>query len=148
MPVLSRLISVILRIGELAFAAVVAGLIGNYLDNSPSTHPTRVYARFIYTIIVAGVSMLVRSSFPSPLLPSGPPFPFAPPTNTLNHQLALLWLIPFSSGFFSWPIDFLLSLAWFAAFALLVNYNKANKCGGRTFNWNGLTGGGPCNRYA
>ena len=96
MPVFSRLLSIILRIGEVGCGAVcnsqrlsthiykpltplvskvVAGIIGNYLheyDNSSIGWPQ---ARWIYTVVIAGLSIL----------------------------LGLIWLIPFSSGFFSWP---------------------------------------------
>ncbi|RMZ89568.1 hypothetical protein DV736_g3186, partial [Chaetothyriales sp. CBS 134916] len=123
MSFLSCILSPFLRVGQLAFAAVVAGIIGDYLDSSPPTHPTRVFARWIYTIIVAGISML----------------------------LALLWLVPFSSSFHSYPIDLLLSLAWFTAFGLFITYNRSTSAcaagaDARAFNWGGLTGGGVCNR--
>ena len=74
MPVISRLVSIVLRVAEIAFAAVVAGIIGHYLaelDNIDAWPQ----ARWIYTEVIAGLSIL----------------------------LGLIWLIPFSSGFFSWP---------------------------------------------
>ncbi|RMZ84687.1 hypothetical protein DV737_g947, partial [Chaetothyriales sp. CBS 132003] len=115
MPLLSRTQSPFLRVGQLAFAAVVAGIIGDYLNSSPPTHPTRVFARWIYTII-----------------------------------LALFWLVPLSSSFHSYPIDLLLSLAWFTAFGLFITYNRSTSsctADSRAFNWGGMTGGGVCNRF-
>lgn len=110
MYVLDDIISFLLRLGEvsrrqltnllpkvlttlkLAFAAVVAGLTGYYL-NSVSDLSDWSQARFIYTEVVAALSIL----------------------------LALVWLFPFSGTFFFWPIDFLISIAWFVAFGLLVD---------------------------
>ncbi|CAL5872069.1 uncharacterized protein PFLUO_LOCUS6326 [Penicillium psychrofluorescens] len=100
MPVVSRLVSMILRVGEIAFAAVVAGIIGHYLASFSNIHPWP-QARWIYTEVIAGLSIL----------------------------LGLLWLIPFSSGFFSWPLDILISFAWFAAFGVLVNAIHQLPCG-------------------
>jgi len=108
-----------LRVGELAFAATVVGLVGSYLHayKSGSGWPL---ARFIYIEIIAGLSIL----------------------------FALLWLLPFAGGFFHWPVDLLLAFAWFAAFALLVNYvDNRTGCSGSTFHWGGITHGGFCGRW-
>lgn len=77
---------------QLAFAAVVAGLTGDYLNNNPSNSDW-VNARFIYTEVLAALSIL----------------------------LAIIWLFPFGGTFINWPIDLLISIAWFVAFGLLVN---------------------------
>ncbi|KAF7167212.1 hypothetical protein CNMCM5623_000607 [Aspergillus felis] len=122
MPVVSRLISIVLRVAEIAFAAVVAGIIGYYLHQF-SHIDAWPQARWIYTEVVAGLSIL----------------------------LGLIWLIPFSSGFFSWPcmsapcpvayddtlsltgkksaVDVIISLAWFAAFGILVDAIHKLNCG-------------------
>ncbi|EXJ92310.1 hypothetical protein A1O3_00860 [Capronia epimyces CBS 606.96] len=118
MPVISRLLSIALRVGEIAFAAVVAGIVGSYLHDYRSGSGLPL-ARFIYIEVVAGLSIL----------------------------LALLWLLPFASGFFHWPIDLILSFAWFAGFGLLVNYVNKTTCGGHTFDWAGITHGGFCGRW-
>jgi len=118
MPVISRLVSICLRTGELAFAAVVAGIIGSYLHSHDASH-SWPGARFIYTEVVAGVSIL----------------------------LALLWLLPFAGGFIHWPADVFLSLAWFAVFGLLVDYIHGTNCRGSVFDWAGITQGGVCNRW-
>ena len=60
--------------------------------------------------------------------------------------VSLLWLLPFAAGFYSWPLDLVLSAAWFAAFGLLVDQLSGQNCG-RTFNWSGITRGGFCNRW-
>ncbi|KAF7136748.1 hypothetical protein CNMCM5793_006217 [Aspergillus hiratsukae] len=102
MPVISRLVSIILRVAEIAFAAVVAGIIGYYLHKfSDADVDAWPQARWIYTEVVAGLSIL----------------------------LGLIWLIPFSSGFFSWPFDVIISFAWFAAFGILVDAIHNMNCG-------------------
>jgi hypothetical protein len=92
MPVISRLLSIALRIGEVAFAAVVAGIIGQYLHSFDKAHAWP-HGRFIYTEVIAGLSIL----------------------------LALFWLVPFTGSVINWPGDSILFLLWIVAFALLVN---------------------------
>jgi hypothetical protein len=118
MPVVSRLVSMVLRFAELVCACVVAGIIGSYLDHygDANAWPER---RFIYTETIAGLSIL----------------------------LSLVWLLPFAGGFLHWPMDIVISAAWFAAFGLLVNALGRNGCGGGAFSWGGITQGGVCNRW-
>ncbi|KAK2808423.1 hypothetical protein FQN49_008718, partial [Arthroderma sp. PD_2] len=119
MPVFSRLISPIFRVGEIGFAAVVAGIIGSYLRSfSRSNGGDFPQSRWIYTEVIAGLSML----------------------------LGLLWLFPFSWSFRTWPLDFILSLAWFASFGLQVNSLGSRNCGS-AFQWTGFTSGNPCGRW-
>ena len=89
---MSRLVSVLLRTGELAFAAVVAGIVGEYLHAYDKQH-LWPQGRFIYTEVIAGISML----------------------------LALFWLFPFTASVINWPGDLILFLLWIVAFGLLVN---------------------------
>lgn len=88
---IERLVSIVLRAGELAFAAIVAGVTGQYLHQSSAS--AWELARFIYTVVVAGIAIL----------------------------LALLWLLPFSSTFTHWPVDVFISILWWVVFGLLVN---------------------------
>lgn len=88
---LDRILSFVLRAAELVFAAIVAGIVGHYLDNSVASADQD--ARQIYTIVVAALAML----------------------------LSLLWLLPFSSAFVHWPVDILISILWFVSFGLLVD---------------------------
>lgn len=90
--ILARLVSIILRIAELAFAAIVAGINGDYLHQVRHTSSWS-QGRFIYTEVVAGIAIF----------------------------FSLIWLIPFSGTFAHWPVDFLISIIWFAAFGLLVD---------------------------
>ncbi|KAJ5197111.1 hypothetical protein N7449_007590 [Penicillium cf. viridicatum] len=120
MPVISRLASIILRVAEIAFAAVVAGVIGHYLaevNHSGADVDWWPQSRWIYTEVIAGLSIL----------------------------LGLIWLIPFSSGFFSWPMDILISFAWFAAFGVLVDTIRRLPCGS-IWSWH-FRGDQTCGRW-
>lgn len=88
---LDRLVSLILRSAELVFAAIVAGVTGDYLHKSHASAWDQ--GRFIYTVVVAGISIF----------------------------LALIWLFPFSSTFTHWPVDIFISILWWVAFGLLAN---------------------------
>ncbi|KAI5860107.1 membrane-associating domain-containing protein [Durotheca rogersii] len=97
----------ILRIAELAFAGIVAGINGDYL-RSVHNADSWYQGRFIYTEVVAGISLF----------------------------FALVWLFPFAA-FLHWPIDLLISICWFVAFGLLVNF-LGGSCG-YVFNWDNLS---------
>ena len=88
---LDRIFSIVLRLGELAFAAIVAGVTGHFLHESNASSWS--LGRLIYTEVVAALSLF----------------------------FALIWLIPFSATFVHWPIDLVLSLCWWAVFGLLVD---------------------------
>ncbi|OBT87467.1 hypothetical protein VE02_03580 [Pseudogymnoascus sp. 03VT05] len=114
---IDRIVGTLLRVGELAFAAVVAGLTGEYL------HETRGQSnwsrkRFIYTIVVASLSIF----------------------------LSLLWLLPFSGAFIHWPVDIIFFGLWIAAFGLLVNFIGPLNCGS-IFNWGDITQNGTCQKW-
>jgi len=99
--------SMILRLAELAFAAIVAGLTGAYLHAVEGTSAWSL-GRFIYTEIVAGLSIL----------------------------FAIVWLFPFSGSFIHWPADFVISVMWFVAFGLMVDWLDG-ACG-YVFDWRGV----------
>lgn len=96
---LVNLFSMILRLAELAFAAIVAGINGHYLHQVEGTS-TWDQARFIYTEVVAGISIIA----------------------------AIIWLFPFAGSFIHWPIDLLISVCWWVSFGLLVDYLNGS-CG-------------------
>ncbi|KAJ0415074.1 LCCL domain-containing protein [Aspergillus carlsbadensis] len=117
MPVVSRLVSIILRIAEVAFAAVVAGIFGWFLHEFDGVDAWP-RPRWIYTEVIAGLSIL----------------------------FGLIWLIPFSSGFFTWPLDLLISFAWFAAFGIQVHANNRLNCGS-IWAWGRITDDSYCGRW-
>lgn len=96
---LDRLVSMVLRGAELVFACIVAGVTGWYLHHYSSASSWDL-GRFIYTEVVAGLSIL----------------------------FSLLWLIPFSSTFIHWPADLIFSILWWAVFGLLVD-RVGHTCG-------------------
>jgi hypothetical protein len=89
---IERLLSFIFRGAELAFAAIVAGVNGEYLHVNRAASSWSL-GRFIYTETVAGVAIF----------------------------FSLIWLIPFTSTLLHWPLDLVISLCWWAAFGLLVD---------------------------
>jgi len=91
--ILTDLFSMILRLAELAFAAIVAGLTGNYL-HSLNGVSTWDQGRFIYTEVVAGLSIV----------------------------FSIIWLFPFSGSFIHWPADLFISVMWWVSFGLMVNW--------------------------
>ncbi|KKK18016.1 hypothetical protein ARAM_005633, partial [Aspergillus rambellii] len=117
MPVISRLLSIVFRVAEIAFAAVVAGIIGYFLHQYDKVDAWP-QARWIYTEVVAGVSIL----------------------------LGFIWLIPFASGFFSWPLDVIISFAWFASFGILVDAIHKLDCGSIWY-WGSITDNTYCGRW-
>ena len=88
---IDRLVSLILRGAELVFAAIVAGVNGQYLHHNKGTGGSQW--RFIYTEVIAALGIF----------------------------FALIWLIPFSGTFIHWPIDLVLSILFWIAFGVLVN---------------------------
>lgn len=106
--ILVDLFSMLLRLAELAFAAIVAGITGDYL-HSVNGSSSWDQGRFIYTEVVAGLSIL----------------------------LAIIWLFPFSGSFIHWPADLFISIAWFVVFGLLVTF--LNGTCGNVFDWNGIS---------
>lgn len=96
--VLLDIISMIFRLAELVFAAIVAGVNGKYLHDVRGTS-TWDQSRFIYTEVVAGLAIL----------------------------LSLLWLLPFASSFVHWGAEIIISICWFVAFGLIVNVSRLVK---------------------
>lgn len=64
----------------------------------------------------------------------------------ISLLLGLFWLIPFAHSFFVWPVDIVISLAWFAAFGILVNTLDDLPCGG-VWAWGNITDDTDCSRW-
>ena len=86
----------------------MAGITGAYL-HSVSNTSSWDQGRFIYTEVVAGLSIV----------------------------LSIIWLFPFSGSFIHYPADFFISVMWFVAFGLLVNWLNGG-CG-YVFDWSGAS---------
>lgn len=89
---IDRIVSLVLRAAELVFAAIVAGVNGQYLHKA-SGASSWALGRFIYAEVVAALGIL----------------------------FSLLLLIPFSSTFVHWPLDIFMSVNWWIVFGLLVD---------------------------
>jgi len=96
---MADIVSLALRVGELAFSATVAGLTGEWLHHSKGTSAWNK-KRFIYAEVIAAIGIL----------------------------FALIFLFPFAGSFIHWPMDFLLFVGFIVAFSLLANYIGPN-CG-------------------
>ncbi|KAF4125775.1 Membrane-associating domain [Geosmithia morbida] len=117
---MERIASIILRIAEIGFGAVVAGVNGDIIDAwTDAGADSWSMGRFIYTEVVAGLSIL----------------------------LSILRLIPLSWTFTHWHADLIISLCWWAAFGLLVDQLDQGACGG-AFDWDNISlRGDPCGKF-
>jgi Membrane-associating domain len=88
----SKAVSVFFRIAELGSAVIVAGLVGRYLSYVHDAN-TSAGSRVIYTIVVAGISIIA----------------------------SLILIIPGRFSFFMFPLDAILFILWIVSFGLLVN---------------------------
>ncbi|KAF2104781.1 hypothetical protein NA57DRAFT_70987 [Rhizodiscina lignyota] len=114
---LARVGSLILRFGEFVCAAVVLGIMAYFLSQYHHTH-SGPHGREIYTLVVAVLALI----------------------------LSLIWMIPTLTHMLHYPMDFIISAAWFAAFGILVNYLRGQNCGG-VFHWGGIQHGGYCGEW-
>jgi len=115
--ILSRLLSLILRFAEFVCAAVVLGLDAHFLDVHHHTS-YGPFGREIYIIVLSALALL----------------------------LSLVWMLPTRSAMLHVPADIIISLGWFAAFGLLVNWLHRSNCGS-AFSWGGITHGSECNKW-
>jgi hypothetical protein len=97
--ILADILSLCLRVGELAFSATVAGLTGHYLHQTKGSSAWNK-KRFIYTEVIAAIGIV----------------------------FSLLFLLPFATSFIHWPMDFLLFAGFMIAFGLMANYLNGS-CG-------------------
>jgi len=95
----SKVVSVFLRLGELCSAAIVAGLVGEYLHYVSNAHD-HAPSRMVYTIALAGISMIV----------------------------ALVCIIPLEVLFFGFILDAALFVMWMVSFGLLANLTGSGGC--------------------
>ncbi|KAH8695296.1 hypothetical protein BGW36DRAFT_199942 [Talaromyces proteolyticus] len=96
-----RPVAIALRFAQVAFAAIVAGLIGYFLNVLGGDGDSWTTGRWIYAEVVAGASIV----------------------------LGCILMIPSFHGCFVWPVDITLGLAWLAAFGNLVNTLDGTVCG-------------------
>lgn len=97
--IISRLISVILRLLQLASAAIVTGIVGDYISdaNQAGVNPAD---RFVYTIVIATFSLLA----------------------------SLILLVPFTASLTVFPLDILFFILWIVSFGLVVDFIAPMNC--------------------
>ncbi|KAF2729488.1 hypothetical protein EJ04DRAFT_580621 [Polyplosphaeria fusca] len=105
----SRLLSLILRIAQFVFSAIVLGLTAYFL-HARRHHGTGPLGRTIYALVLSIISVIA----------------------------SLIWMIPFKSTMLGYGSDFFFSAAWFAAFGVMVRWINRNNCGA-IWNWSGIT---------
>jgi hypothetical protein len=110
-------LALLLRFGQFAFAAVVLGFMAYFLNIRDETNQGPI-GREIYTLLVAIFSVLA----------------------------SLAWMLPLTITELNYPFDFLFSMAWFAAFGVLVDWLHITNCG-PAFSWRGLHLAGYCNHW-
>jgi hypothetical protein len=115
--ILSRLLSLILRFAEFVSAAVVLGIDAHFLHVHHQTN-YGPFGREVYIIILSVLALI----------------------------LSLVWMLPTRSAMLHVPADIIISLGWFAAFGVLVNFLKTSGCGS-AFSWGGITHGSECNKW-
>lgn len=90
MGTVSRVLSVLLRLGELACGAIVLGILGRFFYLAGDAGIVDPDGRLIYTTVVASLTIID----------------------------AIVFMPPFAYSFWSFPIDFILFVAWLVAFCL------------------------------
>jgi len=95
----SRVASIFLRVFELISAAIVAGLVGEYLHYVSDAHQ-HAEPKLVYTVALAGISLVV----------------------------CLFCMIPFNFAFYGFVLDFILFVMWMTSFGLLVNLTGSGGC--------------------
>ncbi|KAK4188932.1 hypothetical protein QBC35DRAFT_531342 [Podospora australis] len=106
----SKLLLVILRVGEFICGAVVLGLLGrvfHLIDDAPGVLDPN--GRLIYAAVLAGLTILD----------------------------SLIFIFPAAYAFWSWPLDSMLFVAWIVAFGLLESYLVSPP--GIDVNWTGCS---------
>ncbi|KAI9800159.1 MAG: hypothetical protein M1833_003486 [Piccolia ochrophora] len=110
----SQIISVVLRVFEVIFASVVAGIVGRYIsylrveDLGPSS-------RISFAVAIAGLSI----------------------------AFALILAPPLKYSFWAFPLDFVIFILWVVAFGLLVDVSGGHHCTSSWYysNWGYYYGG-------
>jgi len=110
----SKVCSVIFRVSELISAAIVTGIVGNYLYNLSDAN-AHAGSRIIYTEVLAGLSIL----------------------------LSILFMPPLKYSFYGFILDFAFFIMWMVAFGLLCNLTVGHGCNSYWYwhNWGYYWGG-------
>ena len=92
MSLASQITSVLFRSSELICAAVVVGILGDYLNHTSLAH-VGTSNDIVYTVVIGGLSLF----------------------------FALLMIFPWKYQFYAFILDFLMFIMWMVSFGLLRN---------------------------
>ncbi|KAK3995215.1 hypothetical protein QBC44DRAFT_366741 [Cladorrhinum sp. PSN332] len=95
----SKVLSVILRLGELACASIIIGLLGWFLGRLDEAN-AHTDSRIIYTMVIACIAL----------------------------ALSIILMPPFTYSFMAFPIDFIFFVLFLVAFCLLEALTGINTC--------------------
>ncbi|KAF1958864.1 hypothetical protein CC80DRAFT_558429 [Byssothecium circinans] len=115
----SRIVSLVLRVAEFIFAAIVLGLSTWFLWQRTHSYVFLPYGRIIYVVIISSLAILG----------------------------SLFSMIPTKASIASYGSDLFFTVAWFAAFAVYADWYRSFNCGG-IWVWNGMTFSGQCGRWS
>jgi hypothetical protein len=91
MGTVSRVVLVLLRLGQLVCGAVVLGILGYFFNLISEAGVIDPNARLIYATVIAALTIIA----------------------------AIIFMAPFAYSFWSFPIDFLFFVAWLVVFCVL-----------------------------
>ncbi|OCK75685.1 hypothetical protein K432DRAFT_408810 [Lepidopterella palustris CBS 459.81] len=101
----SHVACLFIRFSQFSCAAIVLGIIAYFINQHSRDNGVGSLSREIYVEVIAALSVL----------------------------LSLIWMIPFTWQSLYYPVDFLISFAWFAAFGVLVNWLFNYPCGNYSY---------------
>ncbi|KAF2031688.1 hypothetical protein EK21DRAFT_62653 [Setomelanomma holmii] len=107
--IISRLISLILRIAQFVFAAIVLGLTAYFLYQR-NRYGVGPFGRLVFSVIWSSLSII----------------------------FAIIWAIPTSSSMTGYVSDLIFTGGWAAVFGLLVSWFNGANCGS-AWNWSGFS---------
>jgi len=107
--IFSRLASLILRIGQFVFAAIVLGLTAYFLHQR-RRYGMGPFGRLVFSVIWSSLSIIA----------------------------SIIWAIPTSSSMTGYVSDLVFTGGWAAVFGLLVRYFDRSGCGS-AWNWTGFS---------
>ncbi|KAH4187202.1 hypothetical protein HBI73_106430 [Parastagonospora nodorum] len=107
--IVSRLVSLVLRIAQFVFAAIVLGLTAYFLYQR-SRHNDGPFGRVVFAVIWSSLSIIG----------------------------AIIWAVPTSSSMTGYVSDLVFTAGWAAVFGLLVHWFNGTNCGS-AWDWTGFS---------
>lgn len=131
--ILSRVLSFVLR-----FLEVVCALVSKITNRASQNKLT-------LQVVTAASGWFLHIQHTHQLGPKGRLI-FTIAIGLYSLVLSLIWLLPFTSTFLHYPLDFITSFCYFTVYAILQEWIHHYGCG-RVFQWNGEYHMGECIDY-